>query len=277
MKIFLAGQNGLHLILQNIIGGGFDNPNLDENIFSRGRPLERWGGYDPIIKEHKPYILESFYYVDNTTEKLLPYFGDFLLDSGAFTFMSNTHTSEPDWDNYIQRYADFINRNKVDKFFELDIDVLVGYDKVKDYRKKLENLTDKQCIPVWHKSRGLDEFYKLCEDYSYIAIGGIVTKEITREQYPMFSKLIKIAHINNCKIHGLGFSNLERIKKYHFDSVDSTTWTIGNRYGYIYQFDGKTMQRATVPPGKRLKNPKTIALINYTEWVKFQKWAEVNL
>lgn len=46
--------------------------------------------YSNAIKQHKPYILESFYYADETTERLLPYFGDFLLDSGAFTFMQNS-------------------------------------------------------------------------------------------------------------------------------------------------------------------------------------------
>lgn len=240
-------------------------------------PWRDGGEYDPIIEEHHPYILESFYYVDKTTERLIPYFGDFLLDSGAFTFMSNSHQGAIDWDDYIRRYADFINRNKVDKFFELDIDAVTNYNHVKELRNKLESLTNKPCIPVWHKSRGLDEFYKMCEEYSYVAIGGIVSKEITREQYPIFSKLIKIAHANKCKIHGLGFSNLEGVKKYHFDSVDSTSWTSGNRFGYIYQFDGKTLQKVAVPAGKRLKNPRQIALINYTEWIKYQKWAEINL
>ena len=73
--------------------------------------------YANAIKKHKPFILESFYYADETTEKLLPYFGDFLLDSGAFTFMSSSKTYVV-WEDYIERYADFINRNKVEKFFE---------------------------------------------------------------------------------------------------------------------------------------------------------------
>lgn len=232
---------------------------------------------DETIDVHHPYILESFYYVDEVTEKLIPYFGDFLLDSGAFTFMSNTHKAEPDWNVYIDKYCDFIKRNNVKNFFELDIDSVVGYEKVVDLRHMIEDRVGEPCIPVWHKTRGLDEFYKLCEEYSYIAIGGIVSKEITPDQYPVFSKLIKIAHINHCKIHGLGFSNLEGIKKYHFDSVDSTSWTAGNRFGYVFYFNGETMKKISVPPGKRLKNPREIALINYTEWIKFQKWAEVNL
>lgn len=234
------------------------------------------GGYDPIIKEHRPYILESFYYVDEDTERLLPYFGGFLLDSGAFTFMQNAKNHVV-WEEYLERYADFINRNHIDKFFELDIDSVVGYKKVLEYRKMLERLTGKQCIPVWHKSRGIKEYEKMCSEYSYASIGGIVAKEIKPEHYSIFPGMIKKAHERDCKIHGLGFTALAWLPKCHFDSVDSTAWTTGNRFGYVYRFNGKTMTKKDVPKGKRLGDPRKAALINYTEWIKFQKWAETHL
>ena len=40
------------------------------------------------------------------------------------------------WDEYLERYADFINRNRIDKFFGLDIDVVVGYDEVVRLRQQ---------------------------------------------------------------------------------------------------------------------------------------------
>ena len=135
-------------------------------IFLAGvAPWRNEGCYDPIIREHKPFILESFYYADADTERLLPYYGDFLLDSGAFTFMggfsftSNTKAAV-NFEEYLDRYAAFINKNKVKKFFELDVDSVVGYEKVKQYRKKLERLTNLQPIPVWHSTRGTDEFIR---------------------------------------------------------------------------------------------------------------------
>ena len=57
---------------------------------------------------------------------------------------------------------EFINTYKIDKFFELDIDSVVGYEEVLKLRKKLEHLTEKQCIPVWHTSRGKEDFLKTC-------------------------------------------------------------------------------------------------------------------
>ena len=239
-------------------------------------PWRDGGGYDPIIKEHHPYILESFYYVDEDTERLLPHFGDFMLDSGAFTFMQNAGI-KPKWEEYLEKYADFIKRNKIKKFFELDIDSVVGYDKVKIFRKQLERLIGKPSIPVWHKSRGIDEFYRMCDEYSYIAIGGIVSKEIKPYQYKAFPQMIKEAHKRKCKIHGLGFTNLKQLEVCHFDSVDSTAWTTGNRFGFVYRFNGKTMEKIQVPKGKKLADSRKVALINYGEWIKFQKYAEVHL
>lgn len=245
----------------------------------QGRPAAGGEGYDPIIYQHKPFILESFYYVDADTERLLPHFGDFMLDSGAFTFMQDkkTHT---DFEGYLERYADFIKRNNIEKFFELDIDSVEGYEKVKAYRKKLERLTGKQSIPVWHKSRGTKEFTRHCEEYPYVAIGGLVDGaakgEYAKQLWKYFPWFIKTAHDNGAKIHALGFTSLEGIKKYHFDSVDSTAWTSGNRFGYIFRFDGKTMTKIDVPKGKRLADSRKVAIINYTEWIKFQKYAETH-
>ena len=152
-----------------------------------------------------------------------------------------------------------------------------GYEKVKEYRKMLEKLVGRQCIPVWHKSRGLKEWTKMCDEYEYVAIGGIVNKEIVEEQYKAFPAMISEAHRRCAKVHGLGFTTLKYLPHIHFDSVDSTAWLAGNRFGFVYKFNGKTMIKYDVPKGKRLADSRKVALINYTEWLKFQKYAEVHL
>lgn len=262
MRIFLAGGNQKNQIMKLYLAGV--------------APWRNEGLYDEATKKFRPYILESFYYADADTERLLPYFGDFLLDSGAFTFMENSKV-RVNWEEYIERYAEFINRNKVEKFFELDIDSIVGYEKVLIYRKKLENLTNRQSIPVWHSPRGYKEFQRHCREYKYVALGGIVGKEwkIEAEKYmPMF---IREAHKSGAKIHGLGYTKLKKLDKFHFDSVDSTSWTTGNRYGYLYRFDGKTMIQVNAPNGHRIIKPKEAAINNFNEWIKFQQYAEVHL
>lgn len=257
-----------------VVAGGGQN---EMKLFLAGvAPWKETGLYNEAISKHKPYILESYYYADETTEKLMPFFGDFLLDSGAFTFMSNT-AGNVDWVKYMDGYIDFINRNKVSKFFELDVDSICGYNKVKDMRKYIEQGTGKKVIPVWHKSRGQSEFIKMCEEYDYVAIGGIVSKEIMPVEYKYFPWFIKTAHEHGAKIHGLGFTSLNGIKKYHFDSVDSTAWTTGNRFGYVYKFNGKDIIKIDPPKGYKLGNTRAVALNNYIEWIKFQRYAERNL
>lgn len=225
------------------------------------------------------YVLESFYYANNKTEKYIPKYKDFLLDSGAYTFFSAKHKNI-NWEEYVDKYADFINRNKVNHFFELDIDKLIGYENVLLLRERLEKKTGKQCIPVWHKTRGKEEYLKICKDYSYIAVGGLVgaggagasaySKEVTK-YFPWF---IDEAHKNGAKLHALGYTSIEGLKKYNFDSVDSTSWVSGNRFGNIFRFDGAKIEVISRKTGQRLKSAEATIVNNFREWRKYQSYAD---
>lgn len=228
--------------------------------------------------EGEPFILESFFYADADTERLLPRFGDFMLDSGAFTFMggfsfTSNQKVKVEFEDYLRRYADFINRNHVEKFFELDVDSVVGYEKVIEYRATLERLTGRQCIPVWHSTRGKEDFLRCCEEYPYVALGGIVGGEWSARAEKFIPWFISEAHKRKAKIHGLGYTKLEKLKQYHFDSVDSTAWVAGSRFGFVYYFDGRTMQKVQAPTGYRIGDSRAAAVNNFSEWLKFQKWA----
>ena len=228
-----------------------------------------------FIGKNVDYMLESFFYVLPWQIEKIPNMKMFLLDSGAFTFMNGTGNAN--FDEYLTRYINFINKYDIKYFFELDVDSIVGYEKVKQLRKRLENETGKKCIPVWHKSRGKEEYLKMCEEYDYVAIGGIVTKEITKEQYSFFPWFINEAHKRGCKIHGLGFTDTNLLQKYHFDSVDSTAWLSGSRFGHVYYFDNGVMKNKTPPRGKKTVHYKLIDEQNVNEWLKFQRYAENNL
>lgn len=130
-------------------------------------------------------MLESFYYVEDWEIPLIKGCELFLLDSGAFTFMNNSKTAV-DFNEYLTTYIDFINKHDIKYFFELDIDAVVGLEEVEKLRKRLEAETGKKCIPVWHKSRGKEKFIEMCKEYDYVAIGGIVTKEIKPVEHKYF-------------------------------------------------------------------------------------------
>ena len=119
----------------------------------------------------------------------------------------------------------------------------------------------------------------MCKEYPYVALGGIVTQEVPRQTYEKaFPWFIKTAHEYGAKIHGLGYTSLEGLHKYHFDSVDSTAWLYGNRGGYLYKFNPRTglIDKIDAPKGMRLKSQES-AMHNFKEWIKFQEYAEKHL
>lgn len=270
MKIYLAGTKGHSHIFSDQ-----DNDNAMK-IFLAGND----GYRQDRFKVKDIYILESYFYIVDQPWMfpLLKQFKGFMLDSGAYTFMAAEEGAghDIDWDKYVEDYAAFVVQHDIELYFELDIDSLVGITEVERLRKNLEYLTGRPCIPVWHKNRGKEYWHKMIQEYDYVAIGGIVVGEITSKDYPMFTYMLNEARKENCKVHALGFTNLEGLRKYKFYSVDSTAWLSGNRFGAVYYFDGKTMQKIKVPEGKRVKTKET-ALHNFNEWVKFSKYAELNL
>lgn len=234
MRIYLAGgiSGNLQAKWKSIIGGGQNEDLFSGQVFRKEYPNGTYRG-----GQH--YILESFFYARTNPwmEQIIPRLDDFILDSGAFTAIRG-NAGNIDWGRYVEEYADFINRNKIDKFFELDIDTLIGLREVERLRTRLENLTGKQPIPVWHKDRGLQKFREICKEYQYIALGGIAIKEIPIKKFEKtFDYFINTAHEAGAKIHGLGYTNIAGLHKYHFDSVDSTAWLYGNRGGYLYRFN----------------------------------------
>lgn len=117
-------------------------------------------------------ILETYYYLQNNKEfpRLIGNFQNFLLDSGAFTFMSGAGVV--DFDKYVEGYAAFIKKWNVKNFFELDIDSVVGIREVERLREKLERLSGRkpsfvQQIAKLLYNNNLEEYFnvlKMCRD-----------------------------------------------------------------------------------------------------------------
>ena len=223
------------------------------------------------------FRLDTFISLNEKKALNIPKYKDFILDSGAFTFMNSSSGKDINWNEYIEKYASFINKHNIDKFFELDIDNIVGIREVENLRYKLEKLTNKQCIPVWHKSRGEDYFDNIIKNYGYIAIGGIVTKEIKKSEFMFLKYFLNKAKKQKCKVHGLGFTYLDLLDKIPFFSVDSSFWMYGNLNGYANEYKGGLNMLKHKKGKGQLVNQKMLAKHNFNEWLKLQKYAEINL
>lgn len=101
--------------------------------------------------------------------------------------------------------------------------------------------------------------------------------EIKPRHYKYFPWFIEKAHDKNSLIHGLGFTNMAYLDKYHFDSVDSTAWLSGGRFGSFYVFHNGKMQTIKKPANCRVADIPRINEHNLKEWIKFQKYAETHL
>lgn len=278
MKLFLAGDvPWRELIYSKAI---INCPTAEENQEGNSMNIMLADGESRADKlgeqrkKYKPYILESFLQTTEKSVKYLPYYGDYMLDSGAFSMLMG-NAKKVDLKTYVDSYIAYVQKYNVQKFFELDIDPVVGYEEVLKIRKYIAEKVGRSPIPVWHKSRGMKDFIEMCKRYKYVAIGGYVSGEFTKGEVEKFPLLIKEAHSHGAKIHGLGFSQLKYLPRFHFDSVDSTAWVSGNRFGAVYKFNGKTMVQYNKPAGMRVRN-KEVAINNFIEWVKFQEYAKTH-
>lgn len=180
------------------------------------------------------YNLMSFYYINkkyNIAKCIRDKSKEILIDSGAHSFQKG---KKVDWDKYTEQYAEFIkqfDKPNVIGYFEMDVDNIIGYEKVLELRKVLEKVSDK-IIPVWHKNRGIEEYKKMCQDYAgkIIAITGFKNEDIKDDQYLMF---LKYAKKYNCKVHCLGMTRKKVLDKVPFNYVDSSSWKQKSIYGQI--------------------------------------------
>ena len=232
-----------------------------------------------LITQFKPkYVLESYWYAKDSPEfmkNIKQENTNFLLDSGAFTFLNQK--KQISWNNYVKEYIDFINNHEIQNFFELDIYKIVGVQKTEEIRKLIETETKKRCIPVWHRHLGLNYLENLSSNYNKIGFGGFVINDIKTKDYKYVPKLLNIAKKNNCNVHGLGFTSFKHLNYNDFDSVDSTSWLSGSRYGTVYCFNYNKLCQYKKQKNQKTKNYKILDEQNIKEWIKFQKYAEHNL
>lgn len=229
------------------------------------------------INTCKPlYLLETFYNGEKACLKVLNDVGrnNFLLDSGAYSYMNGAKVTNDSMELYVERYIEFINRYDIKYYFEVDVDNIFGLNKVEYWRHMIEKKTNKPCIPVWHKGRGVEYWKQMCREYKYVAIGGLVF-HVKAQEYDSIKQLVRYANNRGVKVHGLGFTKTKTLKEYGFYSVDSSTWVIAAARGQmIYSFkNGNLSQHRVNKNGHKVDLPKLVAH-NMVEWVKYQKFME---
>lgn len=222
-------------------------------------------------------ILTSFEYKDSLLGRDIRCFGHFIADSGAFTAMASGKKID---DSYIGSYIDWIKDAHIDNFIEMDLDEIVGYGKVKEIRTRIERETGKQPMPVWHLGRGREGWLDMVKEYPYVALSlsGFTasSKWLKANKWlPLYWFLDEAAKAGS-KVHALGCTSWKILKQFHFYSSDSSSWSLGERYGQCYLFENGEMKQVKLPH-KFKKNKATLGLHNKKQWFKAMQYAKIKM
>lgn len=232
-----------------------------------------------VLAESQNYdnYLLSYYYLSKVKEEKSTQFltrftnKNVIIDSGAHTFHNSK--SKIDFKKYTEEYISWLLNNKFwDHYVELDIENIIGLSEVEKIRRKLENNLPKNPIVVWHKERGWDYWIKMCENYDYVGFSGFTMGNQKEMEVPekLIPKFLEVAKENCCKVHGFGFTRCSLLKKYNFDSVDSSSWTYSSKMNENFIFDGSKIKYR----GKFVKKPENVHLHGFRQWCNYGKYIE---
>lgn len=188
------------------------------------------------IRRNYPYDLESYHYI-GSNQRAMPYLKDIgksiFLDSGAFSMFTQGIKVD------LQKYADYCIENSDVIHVASNLDEIGRGKERESYenQKTLERMGAK-IMPV-HHARDRDEWLGryINEGYDYIFLGGMVpesTPYLRRWLDRIWDKyLTNPDGTAKIKVHGFGLTNFDLMWRYPWYSVDSTTWVLAGRYGFV--------------------------------------------
>lgn len=170
------------------------------------------------------------------------------IDSGAYTYNQDPKYAEytvEQWEKQIEEYLAWAekHKNQIFAIADLDIQYLVGYEKVVEWRKKyFEPFMLRTGLPVCfiYHEEGLDIWEYMCKRYPYVGISLNIDREVDETE---LRNKFKIAEKHNALVQGMASTRTGMLTQYPFYTVDSTTWNVGLKYGEISVWTGNKMSR----------------------------------
>jgi len=176
-----------------------------------------------------------------------------LLYSGAFSFHERAREELPrgkqrfaeryvlelygqEIEEYLRGYLDFLKRwgERFSGYVELDL----GPPEEKTRLRMWFHEEGLDPIPVFHQRDPFSYLIKLMEDYPYIALGAVAN--VPEDEVKRISaRIFRRAREYGVKLHGLGMTKIELMKRFPWYSVDSITWISSVKYGRIPWYSRK--------------------------------------
>jgi hypothetical protein len=241
--------------------------NKPERVYMLGKR----GCYNQLIsyaylKKNKKYITECLPYLKDNG-------GLLMLDSGIHTFRAKATgdvSNKAMWLDYIKEYTEFIEKysDYLYSAVNFDLDIFLSRQDIdsinKEYFKPLEAKTN--IIYVVHGSSadnsdpaGYKRFEEYAKQHEYLGFSFF-----NRNANP--GKFNNLAKRYGVRVHGFGFTRLSVLKSHPFFSVDSTSWTMGERYGATFKYDGKNFRSLDKTAKFRRKQSKVFCKDNDVDY-----------
>lgn len=150
------------------------------------------------------------------------------VDSGAFTaHMAGIKISASEYGDWLHEYKPLVN-------------CYASLDVIGDYRGSMRNLRELEAMglapmPVWHAGEPFEVLRDYCQDYRYVAIGGIVNRNM-RELGPHLVRWFRLGAETQTAFHGFGMTDWGCIATFPWYSVDSSSAGSAYRYGNVHVF-----------------------------------------
>lgn len=178
-------------------------------------------------------MLYSYADVKGAAKVNMP-FPDVILDSGAYSMETGGNAKVN-----LEAYS-FWLKNYIEDYPQ--IKMYVNLDDLSDPQKSIENLKYLESkglkpIPVYHYGEPENILEWMCENYSYVGIGGIAVGVMPIPKLTSFWEKDVYEKYPETKFHIFGVGTIEPFFKHQPYSVDSTSWNVGAVYGDIMGYE----------------------------------------
>jgi len=182
------------------------------------------------------------------------YFDRLFLDSGAFTAWSQGTEIN------LKKYVAYCHEH------QKQWDIIAGLDVIGDWQASKLNYLDMRSeglniLPTFHVGEPWEFLEWLCSEWKYVAIGGMVpylSSNAPHFKKPLIRFLIKshgIAAKARCRLHGFGLTTWEIVKMFNWESIDSTSFLAGQKFGRALGVKGSNTQNTNFyEVAKRARN-----------------------
>ena len=208
----------------------------------------RGNGEAPFQPDRLKLLLSYHYFKKVDLRELLEkYFGSHsplvFIDSGGFSAATQgVEINMEEYAAWLKSYEDLIT-------IYANLDEIGNPELTYQRQKEMEDLGLKP-LPVFHTGEPTSWLEKyIDEGYDYICLGGMVPYSKDKKKLIKWMSLcfdIAKASGREIKYHGFGMTNWDLMRAYPWESVDSSSWCSGFRYGSVPLFDPRTGTFTTV-------------------------------